>query len=156
MDFFTRNLHNVQVGDEYFVEDAIRYGKIIIAADADADGFKIASLIAGFFAKKITDLIRLGYVYILDSPLYKQGDTYIYNDEVDKLDKNKPFTRFKGLGELSPDQAKEVLTGPNARLIQLTDENIDDALDLLSSTWSRKQLMTSSKIIIDKYNTGIL
>lgn len=142
--------------NEYFVESAIRYGKIIIAADADADGFKIASLIAGFFAKKITDLIRLGYVYILDSPLYKQGDTYIYNDEIDKLDKDKPFTRFKGLGELSPDQAKEVLTGPNARLIQLTEENIDDALDLLSSTWSRKQLMTSSKIIVDKYNTGIL
>lgn len=62
-----------------------------------SDGFHIASLLLGFFAEKMTFLIEAGMVYVLDSPLYKQGNKYIYNDEVEKLDMSKPFKRFKGL-----------------------------------------------------------
>jgi len=144
--------------NEYFVEDAIRYGKIIIAADADPDGERIASLILGFFAKKITDLIRLGHVYVLDSPLYRQGDKYIYptEDINSLLDRSKPFKRFKGLGEINVDESKQVLTGPNRRLIQINLDNVDIALDLLTSSYWRKQLMMQKQIITDKYNIGIV
>lgn len=144
--------------NEYFVEDSLRYGKVIIAADADPDGLRISSLLLGFFAKRITELVRLGHVYVLDSPFYKQDGKYIYpTDDIDSLlDRSKPFTRYKGLGEMSSYEASECLTGPGRRLRRVTLDNVDDAIDLLTSTYSRKQLMIKNKLVVDPYNIGKL
>jgi len=143
--------------NEYHDLSNPRYGKIIIAADADADGGKIASLILGFFAKKMTFMIREGMVYVLDSPLYLQNNKYIFpTDDIDnELDKSKPFNRFKGLGELNVDDAKRVLVGNERRLVKINLGNVDYALSLLTSTNARKELIINKGLLIDPYNTGI-
>lgn len=142
--------------NEHYDKNLARYGKIIIAADADADGGKISSLVLGFIAKKMTFLIEDGMVFVLRSPLYIQGDKYIYSEDVSSLDKSKSFTRVKGLGELSDHQASDIITNKDTRrLLKITMENVNDALNLLTSTSSRKQLMIDQNIISDPYNLGL-
>lgn len=144
--------------NEYYNMESPRYGKIIIAADADSDGGRIASLVLGFFAKKMTFMIEAGMIYVLDSPLYKQNDKYIFpTDDVDLvLDKTKSFERYKGLGEVPLEDAERVITGSERRLIQITKDNAEYALNLLSSTYYRKDLMLKKGILIDKYYTGVV
>ena len=135
-----------------------RYGKVIIAADADSDGLRIASLILGFFAKKMTFMIEEGMVYVLNSPLYKQDNGYIFpTDNIDeKLDKSRSFERYKGLGELPLEDAKRVITGSERQLIKINLENVNYALSLLSSTSARKTLMIDKNLLTDPFNTGNL
>jgi DNA gyrase/topoisomerase IV subunit B len=135
-----------------------RYGKIIIAADADVDGLRIASLVSGIIAKKMPFLIREGMVYIVETPIYQQDGKYIYpSDDVDKLlDRRRPFRRFKGLGELSIQDAKYTMLDPETRrLKQLTMEGAIEALEILTSTSARKELIINSGTLIDPYNLGI-
>jgi DNA gyrase subunit B len=147
--------------NEYHDMKLARYGKIIIAADADSDGGRIASLILGMIAKRMTFLIDKGMVFVLRSPLYiqrKKDDTeeYYYPEDADKLDRSKPYTRLKGLGELNDEQAEVIITNPNTRrLLQITNENMNEALNLLTMTSSRKQLMIDQNIVTDPYNIGI-
>lgn len=83
-------------GVELFIDmEKKRYSKVIIACDADDSGKFITALLLGFFGKYLRPWIDEGLVYVLDSPLYKQGGKYIYNNE--DFDKSKPFSRFKGL-----------------------------------------------------------
>jgi DNA gyrase/topoisomerase IV subunit B len=144
--------------NEFYSMKNPRYGKVIIAADADPDGLRIASLILGFFAVKMTFMIREGMVYVLDSPLYKQGGKYIFpTDDIEsELDRTKAFERYKGLGEIPQEDAEEVITGPQRRLIQINLDNVELALSLLTSTSARKDLMYTKKLLTDPYNTGIL
>lgn len=142
--------------NEYFDINLARYGKIIIAADADPDGLKIASMIAGMIAKKMTFLIKRGMVYILRSPLFIQDGKYIYPEDTSELDQSKPYTRIKGLGELRDDQAETIITNPDTRrLHQLTLEDVETALSLLTMTSSRKQLMIDEGVVIDPFNIGL-
>jgi DNA gyrase/topoisomerase IV subunit B len=142
--------------NEYFKVESSRYGKIIISADADSDGHRIASLIAGMIARKMTFLIKEGMVYILESPLYIQNGNFFYKDDEINLDKNKPFTRLKGLGEINVDQAEIIITGKDTRkLKQLTIDGVESAIEMLTSSAARKQLMIDSKILIDPYNLGL-
>jgi DNA gyrase/topoisomerase IV subunit B len=83
--------------DAYNDLSCARYGKIIIATDADADGAAISALLLGMFAEHLKFLIENGRIYINQSPLFLQDGKYLRPDEVDQLNKNKPFTRFKGL-----------------------------------------------------------
>lgn len=141
--------------NEYYDEKLARYGKIIIAADADSDGFRIASLILGMIAKKMTFLIRKGMVFVLRSPLYIQDGKFIYQEDLSLLNRDKPYTRIKGLGELNEDQGAAIITNPNTRrLLQITMDNVEDALSLLTSTSARKQLMIDSEVVTDPYNLG--
>ena len=104
--------------------DDLRYNKVIIATDADVDGMHIRLLLITFFLQFFPDLIRKGHLYILQTPLFrvrnKQKTFYCYTDE-ERLEainnlKGKPeITRFKGLGEISPDEFKNFITG-NMRL----------------------------------------
>lgn len=101
----------------------LRYNNVVIATDADVDGMHIRLLMLTFFLQFFPDLVRDGHVYILDTPLFrvrnKKETIYCYSDEerqkaIKKLS-NPEITRFKGLGEISPDEFGEFI-GENIRL----------------------------------------
>ena len=104
--------------------DQLRYNKIIIATDADVDGMHIRLLLLTFFLRFFPDLVKKKHVYILQTPLFrvrnKKETRYCYNDEerikaLKDLGANPEITRFKGLGEISPDEFKHFI-GEDMRL----------------------------------------
>lgn len=104
--------------------DNLRFNKIVVATDADVDGMHIRMLLLGFFLQFFPDLIKRNHVYILQTPLFrvrnKKETIYCYSEEervnaINKLGKNPEITRFKGLGEISPDEFKNFI-GEDMRL----------------------------------------
>lgn len=104
--------------------DNLRYNNVVIATDADNDGMHIRYLLMTFFLQFFPDLVKNGHVYILQTPLFrvrnKQKTIYCYSEEervkaIDKLGNKPEITRFKGLGEISPDEFKHFI-GKNIRL----------------------------------------
>lgn len=104
--------------------DNLRFNKIVVATDADVDGMHIRMLLLTFFLQFFPDLVKRNHVYILQTPLFrvrnKKETIYCYSDEerlaaIDKLGKNPEITRFKGLGEISPDEFKNFI-GEDIRL----------------------------------------
>ena len=124
------------------IEDGIeglRYNKVIIATDADVDGMHIRLLMITFLLQFFPDLIKKGHVYILQTPLFrvrnKKETHYCYTDEerlaaIKKCGANPEVTRFKGLGEISPDEFKEFI-GENMRLDKVRITKDDPIHDLL-------------------------
>ena len=119
--------------------DNLRYNKVIIATDADVDGMHIRLLMLTFFLQFFPDLVKKGHVYILQTPLFrvknKREIRYCYSDEerlqaIDALRPNPEITRFKGLGEISPDEFKGFI-GKGIRLDQVTLRKEDAVSDLL-------------------------
>ena len=135
--------------DDYNNTENSNYARIIICCDADQDGSHIASLLCGLFAYHMRFIIDKGFLYILESPLFKQGDTYIYPGEEDKLDKTKHFIRFKGLGSLdTPELVQDVLINKETRrLVRLDSEGIERAIRAVGEKSYRKQLMLSNNLI---------
>ena len=104
--------------------EGLRYKNVVIATDADVDGMHIRLLLITFFLQFFPELIKDGYLYILETPLFrvrnKKETIYCYSDEerknaLEKLGKNPEVTRFKGLGEISPNEFKHFI-GKNIRL----------------------------------------
>jgi topoisomerase-4 subunit B len=139
------------------IEDGIeglRYNKVIIATDADVDGMHIRLLLMTFFLQFFPDLVKAGHVYILETPLFrvrnKKETIYCYSEEekqaaVNKLGSKPEITRFKGLGEISPDEfggfigenirLQPVILGKDSHLLKLLEfymgKNTPDRQDFI-------------------------
>ena len=120
--------------------DNLRYNKVIVATDADVDGMHIRLLLITFFLQFFPDLIKKGHVHILQTPLFrvrsKKETFYCYSEEerlsaMAKVGSNPEITRFKGLGEISPDEFKHFI-GKDIRLDQVSLKKEDAVSDLLS------------------------
>ena len=119
--------------------DDLRYNRVVIATDADVDGMHIRLLLLTFFLQFFPDLVRNGHLYILDTPLFrvrdKQQTFYCYSETekqkaIRKLRGKPEITRFKGLGEISPNEFADFI-GENIRLdpvILPEDTNLDHVL----------------------------
>ena len=119
--------------------DELRYNKVIIATDADVDGMHIRLLMLTFFLQFFPDLVKKGHVYILQTPLFrvknKKETRYCYSEEerlkaIDEIS-SPEITRFKGLGEISPDEFKGFI-GQEIRLDQVTLRKEDAVGELLN------------------------
>ena len=120
--------------------DDLRYNKVVIATDADVDGMHIRLLMLTFFLQFFPDLVKKGHVYILQTPLFrvknKKETRYCYSEEerlqaIEELKPAPEITRFKGLGEISPDEFKGFI-GKNIRLDQVTLRKEDAVADLMA------------------------
>jgi len=157
--------------------DTLRYNKVIVATDADVDGMHIRLLIITFFLQFFPDLIKKGHVYVLQTPLFrvrnrrtkiknkavtqqssatgKQSDfitRYCYSDEerlkaIQELGPDPEITRFKGLGEISPEEFAGFI-GPDMRLEQVTLHKTDQVQKLLEY-YMGKNTMERQNFIID-------
>ena len=150
------------------IEDGIeglRYNKVIIATDADVDGMHIRLLMITFLLQFFPDLIKKGHVYILQTPLFrvrnKKETHYCYTDEerlaaIKKCGANPEVTRFKGLGEISPDEFRQFI-GPDMRLDRVSLRKEDLVKDLLEfymgkNTMERQNFIIQNLVIEDDTN----
>ena len=140
--------------------EGLRYNKVIVATDADVDGMHIRLLMITFFLQFFPDLIKKGHVYILQTPLFrvrnrKKGvyeTIYCYTDEerleaIEKLSPNPEITRFKGLGEISPDEFKNFI-GQDMRLERVRLRK-DDLVKELLEFYMGKNTMERQNFIIE-------
>jgi topoisomerase-4 subunit B len=155
--------------------DELRYNKVIIATDADVDGMHIRLLMLTFLLQFFPELIKKGHVYILQTPLFRvrnkkeakrrsrknaNGEVvtlkpetyYCYSDDervaaIEKLGENAEITRFKGLGEISPDEFKDFI-GPEMRLDRVSLRK-EDAVKEMLEFYMGKNTMERQNFIID-------
>ena len=148
------------------IEDDIanlRYQKVILATDADVDGMHIRNLLITFFLTYFEALVVNGHLHILETPLFKvrnkEKTIYCYSEEerdkaIEKLKKGVEITRFKGLGEISPNEFKQFIA-KDIRLIPVTVNTFSDIKHTLEfymgkNTPERKQFIMQNLINEDK------
>ncbi len=149
------NLLQAALNIEESLED-LRYNNVVIATDADVDGMHIRLLLITFFLQFFPEVIKEGHLYILQTPLFrvrnKKETIYCYSEQerVNAIEKLKPkpeITRFKGLGEISPDEFKYFI-GEDIRLDPvMLDDNM--SIDELLAFYMGKNTPTRQEFIID-------
>ncbi len=157
------NLLQAALNIEESLED-LRYNNIVIATDADVDGMHIRLLLLTFFLQFFPELIKEGHLYILDTPLFrvrnKKETIYCYTEEervaaIEKLKPKPEITRFKGLGEISPDEFKHFI-GNDIRLDPVMLDKSMSIEELLSfymgkNTPNRQEFIIKNlKVELDK------
>lgn len=162
--------------------DGLRYNNVIIATDADVDGMHIRLLLLTFFLQFFPDMIKKGHLYVLQTPLFrvrnrkttKRGGTksssaandetyYCYTDDeriaaINKLGDNAEITRFKGLGEISPDEFRGFI-GPDMRVDRVSLRKEDAVAELLEfymgkNTMERQNFIIENLVIEDDSQIG--
>ncbi|POY36663.1 DNA topoisomerase IV [Solitalea longa] len=136
--------------------EGLRYNNIVIATDADVDGMHIRMLLMTFFLQFFPDVVKNGHLYILQTPLFrvrnKKETIYCYSDEerknaIEKLGNKPEITRFKGLGEISPDEFS-LFIGEDMRLdpVILKDSHIKNVLEYYmgKNTQERQEFIISN------------
>jgi topoisomerase-4 subunit B len=155
------NLLQAALNIEESLED-LRYNQVIIATDADVDGMHIRLLMITFFLQFFPDLIKNGHLYILQTPLFrvrnKKETRYCYSEQerikaLNELGKNPEITRFKGLGEISPDEFKHFI-GKDIRLEPVVvgkDQTIDQLLEFYmgKNTPDRQTFILENLVVED-------
>jgi DNA gyrase subunit B len=148
--------------DKHLDISKLRYSKIIIATDADIDGYHIRTLLLAFFFKYMKQLIYKGHVYLAQPPLYRvitnNESFYVYNDkELNKVIKNLntnnyKVQRFKGLGEMNPNQLWETVMNPKTRILKkvslLDAEKAHNIINILMGI----EVENRKKIILENAN----
>ncbi len=146
----------VAIGCDPGVEaiDGLRYGKIIILADADSDGLHIATLLSALFLRHFPSLVRAGHIFVAMPPLFRidvgKQVFYALDEEekrilLERIEKEKirgqvSVTRFKGLGEMNPPQLRESTIHPDTRrLVQLTVDDAGETRSLMDMLLSKKR-----------------
>ena len=155
------NLLQAALNIEESLED-LRYNHVIIATDADVDGMHIRLLMITFFLQFFPDLIKNGHLYILQTPLFrvrnKKETRYCYSDQerlkaLNDLGKNLEITRFKGLGEISPDEFKNFI-GKDIRLEPVVvgkDLTIDQILEFyMGKNTPDRQLFILDNLVVEE------
>lgn len=149
------NLLQAALNIEEGIEN-IRYNKVVIATDADVDGMHIRLLLITFFLNFFPEVIKNKHLYILQTPLFrvrnKQKTFYCYSDEeklnaIEACGKNPEMTRFKGLGEISPDEFKHFI-GPEMRIEPVLIKK-EDQIQQLMEFYMGKNTPDRQNFIID-------
>ena len=160
--------------------DGLRYNKVIIATDADVDGMHIRLLMLTFFLQYFPDLIKKGHVYVLQTPLFRvrnkktakrsgrakkedaPDDTvYCYSDDervaaIQRFGENAEITRFKGLGEISPEEFRDFI-GENMRVDRVSlrkDDGVAEVLEFYmgKNTMERQNFIIDNLVVEDDTN----
>jgi topoisomerase-4 subunit B len=151
-----KQILGLQAGKIYRDTSSLRYGKVMIMTDADVDGMHIRLLMITFFLQFFPDLVRNGHLYILDTPLFrvrdKQQTFYCYSQTekqqaIHKLKGKPEITRFKGLGEISPDEFIHFI-GADIRLEPVLLSK-DNSIDSILSYFMGKNTPERQDFIID-------
>ena len=143
--------------------DGLRYNKVVIATDADVDGMHIRLLLLTFFLQFFPDLVKHGHLYILETPLFRVRDkkqTFYCYSEAEKAEAAKKLrgkaeiTRFKGLGEISPNEFEDFI-GDNIRLEPVYLTNNTD-IDEILAYYMGKNTPQRQRFIIDNLKVELL
>lgn len=140
----------------------LRYNKVVLATDADVDGMHIRNLLITFFLTYFEGLVMNGHLYILETPLFKvrnkEKTIYCYSEEeknkaIKDLKKGIEITRFKGLGEISPGEFKQFISG-DIRLVPIVVQNLSDIKPTLEfymgkNTPARKNFIMNNLVNVD-------
>ncbi|MWW23696.1 DNA topoisomerase IV subunit B [Algibacter lectus] len=155
------NLLQAALNIEESLED-LRYNNVVIATDADVDGMHIRLLLITFFLQFFPEVIKEGHLYILQTPLFrvrnKKETIYCYSEDerrsaIEKLKPKPEITRFKGLGEISPDEFKHFI-GQDIRLDPIMlDDNM--SIEDLLSFYMGKNTPTRQEFIIDNLKVEV-
>jgi DNA gyrase subunit B/topoisomerase-4 subunit B len=163
MDQLYKNEEMFNLMSALNIEDDIgnlRYGKVVLATDADVDGMHIRNLLITFFLTYFESLVLNGHLYILETPLFKvrnkEKTYYCYSDEekeeaIKALKKGIEVTRFKGLGEISPNEFKQFI-GKQIRLVAVTVNTLSDVRPTLQfymgkNTPERKEFIMKNLVV---------